>query len=442
MTKINTLKSFKSKSLNGIINVPGDKSISQRALIFASLCFGSVKIRGLLESQDVLHTLNSLRELGIKIELNKDLCKVFGNGGVFTTPKKNLNFGNSGTGARLMMGMLASRGITATFEGDQSLSKRPMLRVLNPLERFGVKFKHSDGKLPVTIEKNELLIPCSINLKLGSAQVKSAVLLAALNINGKTEINDFLPSRDHTEILLKYLGADIQVKSSKKKNIITINGPVILERKDIDIPGDFSSAAFIIVAVTLCKNSEVIIKSLGVNFFRTGLLDILEKMNAKITVIEKWEKNGEQIADLKISSSNLIGCKIGGKISTRAIDEYPILFVAASYADGCTEFTDLEELKFKESDRLSVMAEALQKSGVKIKLGKNSIKIYGQKNQKGGVNIKTYDDHRIAMSMIIFGLVSEKPITIDQTKMIETSFPDFAGLMKKLGAKIDYVQKP
>ena len=225
MTKINTLKSFKSKSLNGIINVPGDKSISQRALIFASLCFGSVKIRGLLESQDVLHTLNSLRELGVKIELNKDFCKVFGNGGVFTTPKKNLNFGNSGTGARLMMGMLASRGITATFEGDQSLSKRPMLRVLSPLERFGVKFKHSDGKLPVTIEKNELLIPCSINLKLGSAQVKSAILLAALNINGKTEINDFLPSRDHTEILLKYLGADIQVKSSKKKKLLQLMVP-------------------------------------------------------------------------------------------------------------------------------------------------------------------------------------------------------------------------
>ena len=442
MKKINTLKSFKSKSLNGIINVPGDKSISQRALIFASLCYGLVKIKGLLRSQDVLHTLNSLQELGIKIEITKNFCKVFGNGGVFVRPKKNLNFGNSGTGARLMMGMLASRNVTATFEGDQSLSKRPMLRVLNPLKELGVKFKHYEGKLPVTIKKNQFLIPCSINLTLGSAQVKSAILLAALNISGKTQINDFLPSRDHTEILLKYLGADIQVEKSKTKSVITINGPIILDRKDIDIPGDFSSAAFIIVAVILCKDSEVIIRSLGINFFRIGLLDILKKMNAQITVIKKWKKNGEEIADLKINSSNLIGCRIAGKISTRAIDEYPILFVAASFADGCTEFTDLEELKFKESDRLSVMAEALNKCGVKLELGKNSIKIYGKKKQKGGVYIKTYDDHRIAMSMIIFGLVSEKPITIDQTKMIETSFPDFAGLMKKLGAKIDYVQKP
>ena len=266
--------------------------------------------------------------------------------------------------------------------------------------------------------------------------------MAALNIGGKTEIKDFLPSRDHTEILLKYLGADIQIKKSKNKSIITINGPIILKNKDIDVPGDFSSAAFVIVATILCRDSEVIIKSLGINFFRTGLLDILKKMNAKINILNQWEENGERIADIKIRSSSLVGCKINGKISTRAIDEYPILFVAASFACGCTEFNGLEELKFKESDRLSAMAEALMKSGVKLELGKKSIKIYGQKSQKGGVQIKTYDDHRIAMSMIVFGLISEKPIIIDQIKMIETSFPDFAGLMKKLGAKINYVQKP
>ncbi len=441
MRKINTLKSQKSKSLFGIINLPGDKSISQRAVIFAALCLGSTKVFGLLKSKDVLSTINALKTLGVKIKFNAKICEVSGTGGVFKKPKKPLDLGNSGTGVRLLMGMLSSKNIEITFKGDKSLSKRPMLRVMKPLEKFGAKFKSNKGKLPIKIVKTNFLSPSTIDEKIGSAQVKSALILSALNLHGTSIINEIIPSRDHTENLLKHLGADLEIKQKKLVKKIIVKGPQILNKKKIKICGDFSSASFLIVAAMICKNSKIVLKNVGINYFRIGLLDVLKKMNGKFKILKKWTENGEKVADLEIKSSDLEGLKVSGDISARLIDEYPILFVAASFAKGNSEFHNLKELRYKESDRLSAMAEALAKSGVKLKQKKDSIKIFGSNAQNGGVKIKTYHDHRIAMSMLVFGLASEKPITVDDISMIKTSFPNFAELLKKIGAKIKHVQK-
>ncbi len=439
MKKINTLKSFKSKSLNGIINVPGDKSISHRALIFLSLSYGSAKIKGLLESTDVFNTCKSLQKLGVKIIKKGSNYEVFGNGGVFQNPKKELNLGNSGTGVRLMIGMLASRNVIAKFKGDKSLTKRPMLRILKPLKKLGAYIEHKNGFLPLEVRKSEFLLPSTINETIGSAQVKSAVILAALNIIGTTTVNEKIPSRNHSEILLNYLGANLKIMSVKTGKKIQINGPIILHPRNIIVPGDFSSASFLIVACLLCKNSKIIIKSVGINFYRVGLLEVLKKMGGKISLKNKKVENGEKIADIEVESSQLSGQTVGGEISVRLIDEYPILFVAASFAKGTTIFKNLEELKFKESDRLNSMAEALRASGVRLKLNKNSITIFGNKIQKGGCVIKTSKDHRIAMSMLIFGMLSNEPIQVDEIQMIKTSFPGFFELFKKIGANIKYV---
>ena len=441
MRKINTLKSYKSKSLFGIINIPGDKSISQRAVIFASLCHGLTKIFGLLKSKDVLSTIDALKTLGVEIKFNSDICEVSGTGGIFKKPKQSLDLGNSGTGARLLIGMLSSKNIEITFKGDKSLSRRPMLRVIKPLEKFGAKFESNKGKLPIKILKADYLSPCTIDEKIGSAQVKSALILSALNLNGTSIINELVPSRDHTENLLKHLGADIIIKKKKMKKKIIVKGPQILKKKKIKICGDFSSASFLIVAAMICRNSKIILKNIGINYFRVGLLEVLKKMNGRFKILRKWTENGEKVADLEIRSSDLKGLKVSGDISTRLIDEYPILFVAASFAKGTTEFSNLKELRYKESDRLSAMAEALKKSGVKLKQKSDSIKIFGAKNQNGGVKIKTHDDHRVAMSMLVFGLASQESIKVDDISMIKTSFPNFAELLNKVGAKIKYVQK-
>ena len=439
MKKINTLKSSKSKCLNGIISVPGDKSISHRAIMLSSLCYGSVKIYGLLEATDVQNTIKAIKSLGIKIVKKKNFYQVFGNGGNFKKTSNYLDFGNSGTGARLMIGMLSTKSIEITFIGDESLSKRPMSRITEPLKKFGVRVDNTNGFLPVKLEQSDFLFTNSFDIKIASAQVKSAVILACLNLKGETIINEYSPSRNHTEILLKHLGAKINVKKTDKKNIITISGPNTLKPKDIFIPGDISSAAFLIVACLLCEESLIKIKSVGINYLRTGLIDVLKKMKGKIFITKTWEVNGEKFADINIETSQLIGCTVNSNISARLIDEFPILFVAASFAKGITKFSNLNELKFKESDRLTTMAKSLKKCGVKLELGENSIRIYGKNIQTGGVTICTENDHRIAMSMLIFGLRAEKPIKVDKIEMIETSFPGFYELLKKIGSKIEFV---
>ncbi len=434
MKKSFTLKSRKSKSLNGIIFVPSDKSISIRALIISSLCLGNSKIFNLLESDDVKHTLQSLKDLGVKILRKKSFYEVYGEGGLFKKPKKKLYLGNSGTGVRLLTGLLASKGLNITLTGDESLSSRPMRRIIEPLELMNLTVQSRAGCLPLkVINKNKIPIPIEYNLKIGSAQIKSAILLAGMNIKGTTTVVEKFPSRDHTEIMLKFFGANIKKKDKK----ITINSPNFLKPKDLKIPGDFSSAAFLIVATLITKNSKLKIKEVGLNFFRTGLLDVLMKMKAKILITNTKIINGELLGDIEVSSSKLKSTTVSKKIIPRLIDELPILFVAASFAVGESKFSGLEELKFKESDRLNSMATALKNAGVNVIQKKNSLAISGNIKQLGGNIVKTFSDHRIAMSMLVFGLASENGIVIDDKRMIKTSFPNFKEVFNSIGAYID-----
>ncbi len=438
MKKTFTLKSFKSKQLNGLINVPSDKSISIRSLIISSICIGNTKIFNLLESDDVINTLKVLRKLKIKIQKKKNYYEVFGQGGFFSNPETSLDFGNSGTAVRLMAGLLSTSEINAILIGDKSLSSRPMQRIIEPLSKMNISISHRGGLLPIKISNNNKKhIPIKHILNIGSAQVKSSILLAALNVKGTSSIVEKIPSRDHTEIMLKYLGASIE----KKKNIISLKSPNFLKPRDLIIPGDFSSASFIIIAVLLSKNSKVKIKDVGLNFFRTGLLDVLKKMNAKISIENRRKFNGEMVGDIEVRSSDLSSTTVNKNIAPRLIDEYPILFVAASFALGTSKFYGLKELKIKESNRLKSMAKALSEGGVKLQLGDDSIEIHGENFQHGGNLVVTESDHRVAMSMLIFGFFSQKPIIIDDMEMIKTSFPGFKDVFHNLGAKIEYVQK-
>ena len=438
MKKTITLKSSKSKPLNGTVTVPSDKSISIRSLIISSTCLGNTKVFKLLESEDVMNTLKVLKNLKIKIVKKNDYYEIFGQGGVFSDPQKTLHFGNSGTGVRLMTGLLGTSEVNATLTGDKSLSSRPMKRIIYPLQEMNVSITHNDGLLPIKVfNHNNHHVPINHTLNVGSAQVKSCILLAALNTKGTTKIVEKIPSRDHTEIMLKFLGANL----IKEKNVIKLTSPNFLKPRELKIPGDFSSAAFVIIAVLLSKKSKVKLKDVGLNYYRTGLLDVLKKMNANIIVKNKRKFNGEIVGDIEVESSNLIATVVNKGIVPRLIDEYPILFVAASYALGVSEFYGLKELKVKESNRLTSMSNALSKNGVRLELGNDSIKIYGKKNQEGGNQVETENDHRVAMSMLIFGFFSNKSIVIDDMKMIKTSFPTFKELFQDLGAKIEYFQK-
>ncbi len=433
-----TLKSLKSKCLAGKLSVPADKSISIRALLISAICFGNTKVSNLLESEDVKNTLNCLKKLGVKILKKGNQFEIFGQGGFFEGSEKELFLGNSGTGLRLLIGLLSTRNINLNFTGDESLSSRPMMRIIEPLKKMNVLIKHNNGFLPIRIENNnDSSFPIKYSLQIGSAQVKSAILLASLSLSGTTIIKEKFPSRDHTEILLKYLGANIK----KEKNIITLKSPNFLKPKDIFVPGDFSSAAFLIVAALITKESKVILQNVGLNFFRTGLLEVLKKMNAKIDIFNKKLINGELIGDIIVESSNLVSIDVNSNIAPRLIDEFPILFVAASFASGKSTFKGLEELKFKESDRLKTMAVALKGAGVQISLKEDSLEIIGNKIQQGGNYVITKSDHRIAMSMLTFGLAAEKSITIDDSSMIKTSFPKFKETMNSLNASIRNVSK-
>ena len=431
-----TLKSYKSKCLEGNLNVPSDKSISIRALILASYCIGKCKIFNLLESDDVLNTLEVIKKLGIKIEKKKNYYIIHGNGGHYEEPRTELYFGNSGTGVRLLAGLLSSSNLNATLTGDSSLSSRPMLRIIKPLEKMNLIIRHNNGFLPIKIKKNNnFTLPCNHKLTSGSAQVKSAILLSSLGAAGKTTILEKVGSRDHTEIMLKYLGAKI----SKKAEKITLESPNFLESRDIYIPGDFSSAAFLIVAGLIISRSKITLKDVGLNYYRIGLIDVLKKMNARINIKNKRKLNDEEIGDLEVLSSNLKGVSFTGKISPRMIDEYPIVFIAASFASGTSVFKGLEELKVKESNRLKVMYETLRLLGVKIKMGDSHIEIEGGKNYNCNAKIKTFDDHRIAMSSLVFGMASNGSVEIDDMSMINTSFPKFKETFEGLGAKIKFI---
>ncbi|HCR86067.1 MAG TPA: 3-phosphoshikimate 1-carboxyvinyltransferase [Alphaproteobacteria bacterium] len=433
------LTAKKSKKLKGKVNVPGDKSISHRALIFASQAIGECKISGLLESEDVLNTKKSLQKLGINIEKKRNDYFVSGNGiGGLSEPDDILDFGNSGTGSRLMIGLLSSQNFKSYITGDSSLRGRPMARVIKPLEKMGAKVNARQGNLlPALVEGNGMMLPLdNYEMEVPSAQVKSAILLAAMNISGTTTIIEKERTRDHTESMMKYFGMDIKISEKNGRNVIKFTGQKEYKAKNIIVPSDPSSAAFPIVAAIITEGSEILCRNILINPTRIGLFETLKEMGARLEYKNIRTEAGEKIADIKASySPDLKGVKIPAERAPSMIDEYPILGVAAACAKGDTVMNGLAELRVKESNRLELIKKGLIQNGIKAVEKGDSLIVTGGK-LKGGVTVTTHGDHRIAMSFLVAGLVAAKPIKVDEPHMIATSFPEFKGLMNKLGADI------
>ena len=432
-----------SGPLKGTITVPGDKSISHRSLILSALAVGKSEISGLLEGEDVLATTDALRAMGAKIEKSGKIWSVNGVGvGGLMQPVTAVDLGNSGTSARLLMGLVASHDISVTFTGDASLSKRPMGRVVEPLSQMGAEFtarETHDGKqcLPLTVRGLCPAIPLEYRLPVASAQVKSAVLLAGLNTPGVTKVIETTPTRDHSETMLKGFGADIVVETSGDGvRTISIAGETDLQPQNIDVPGDPSSAAFPIVAALLVPNSDITVENVGINPTRVGLFDILKQMGGDITIENKRTVGGEPVADLHVKHGELKGIEVPTDLVPSMIDEFPILFVAAAMANGITTTSGLQELRVKESDRLSQMAAGLKSIGANVTEKEDGLVIEGNAGEllKGGNDkaIETALDHRIAMSFAVAGLASKTGVSIDDKNPIETSFPGFENLLREL----------
>lgn len=420
----------------GTINIPGDKSISHRALIIGSQATGIVKVTNLLESADVFSTMNALRKFGVDIIKQGKDYYVYGLvvGGL-KEYNGTINCGNSGTTARLLMGLLSTYPITINFTGDKSLSKRPMGRVINLLREFGANaLPENKNTMPFKFLGSYVGLQNDQKLNVPSAQLKSAWCLAALNTKGISTLEERFETRDHTEIMLKYLNANIKVKKSKNKKIISIFGKTPIDAKDISVPGDISSAAFMIILALISKRSKVIIKNVLLNPTRTGILDVLKKMKAKIKIKNKKTICGELVGDIEAKSSNLKAAVVPEKMAPRLIDEYPILFIAACFAKGTSQFKGIEELRVKESDRIQSMELGLKPLGVKISSTKNSVKITGTNSFKLNKKIKidAKGDHRIAMSFYILSQVLNKPFKIKDFNYVKTSFPSFTKTINKL----------
>ena len=420
----------------GTINIPGDKSISHRALIIGSQATGIVKVSNLLESADVFSTMNALRKFGVHITKRGKDYHVYGLvvGGL-KEYNGTINCGNSGTTARLMMGLLSTYPITINFIGDKSLSKRPMARVINLLREFGANaLPENKNTMPFKFLGSYIGLQNDQKLNVPSAQLKSAWCLAALNTKGISTLEERFETRDHTEIMLKYLNANIKVKKSKNKKIISIFGKTPIDAKDISVPGDISSAAFMIILALISKNSTVTIKNVLLNPTRTGILDVLKKMNAKITIKNKKTICGEVVGDIEAKSSNLKATVVSEKMAPRLIDEYPILFIAACFAKGTSNFKGIEELRVKESDRIKSMEDGLKPLGVKISSTKSTAKITGTNSFKLNKQIKidAKGDHRIAMSFYVLSQVLNKSFKIKDFNYVKTSFPSFTKTINQL----------
>ena len=435
-----------STNLTGSITIAGDKSISHRSIILGALSIGETTVDGLLESQDILATISAMQAFGAEIEKKADKkwhINGLGVGGL-DEPEKVLDLGNSGTGVRLILGVAAGNPITSFFSGDESLSRRPMARVLKPLEMMGASFtSRTGGLLPLSCTGPQTLQPIDYSLPVASAQVKSAILLAGLNTPGKTIVREPTPTRDHTERMLKQFGSEISIETdNESENIITLKGESELTGQDIVVPGDPSSAAFPMVAGILAEDSRIEIKNVGINPLRFGLFEILNEMGAKTELIQKHDGVGEPIADIVVKTSKLKGVTVPASIAPRMIDEYPILAVAAACASGTTRMLGLQELRVKESDRLAAMANGLKACGVTVEETSDSLTVHGTGGQiEGGARIQTQLDHRIAMSFLTLGLKAKNPIIIDNGTTINTSFPGFVETMKSLGANLNFSDK-
>ena len=426
--------------LKGHARVPGDKSISIRALILGALTVGETRIGGLLEGEDVLNTAQALRMLGASLErCGGGEWRVRGVGvGGFAEPRAALDFGNSGTGSRLALGAVAGCPITATFDGDASLRTRPMRRVLEPLERIGARTLNSaDGRLPLTLAGARDPIPIVFEPPVASAQLKSAALLAGLAAPGETMVIEREATRDHTEKMLAHFGAEVRVApEGQGGRRITLRGQPELVPAPIVVPADPSSAAFPLIAALITPGSEVVLDGVMMNPLRTGLLTTLGEMGASIEYLERRNEGGEQVADLLVRASVLRGVEVPAERAPSMIDEYPVLAVAASFAEGVTVMRGLKELRVKESDRLAATAALLRANGAEVSIEGDDLIVQGSGRAPGGGVVTTHMDHRIAMSALVMGLASDKPVQIDDGAFIATSFPGFVELMRLLGAEL------
>ncbi|MBU2588904.1 MAG: 3-phosphoshikimate 1-carboxyvinyltransferase [Alphaproteobacteria bacterium] len=426
-----------SAPLTGTIRVPGDKSISHRALMFAGLAVGESRITGLLEGEDVLATAAAMRQFGAHLERGAEgVWTVHGAGvGSLLEPKAALDMGNSGTSTRLLMGLVASHAITATFIGDASLSGRPMNRVIAPLAQMGASIEASaGGTLPLMLRGAAPAVPITYRLPVASAQVKSAVLLAGLNTPGITRVIEPVPTRDHTERMLAGFGARLEVGEDSGERVISIHGEADLRPMDVTVPGDPSSAAFFMVAASIVPGSDLTILNVGMNPTRAGLLAVLRQMGADIEEQNAREVGGEPVADLRVRHAALTGIDVDPAIAPSMIDEFPVLFVAAALANGTTRTTGLEELRVKESDRLATMAAALTLAGARVEEHADGLTIHGTcgemlRGTPNGASVATRLDHRIAMSMAVAGLFSRDGVEVDDTSPIATSFPTFETML-------------
>lgn len=433
----------RSGPLSGSVRLPGDKSISHRAFMFGGLAAGETRITGLLEGEDVLRTGEAMKAMGAAIDKRGDEWVIRGVGnGCLLEPAAPLDFGNAGTGSRLTMGLVGTYDMKTTFIGDASLSKRPMGRVLDPLRLMGVQVLDAapGERMPLTLHGPRRAAPVEYRVPMPSAQVKSAVLLAALNVPGTTTVIEPVMTRDHTEKMLAGFGAALEVDTDAGGvRRIRIEGEGRLAGQVIAVPGDPSSAAFPLVAALIVPGSDIVVENALMNPTRTGLIETLTEMGADIAVMNPRKAGGEDVADLRVRHSELKGVSVPPQRAPSMIDEYPVLAIAAAFAEGETVMEGLEELRVKESDRLAAVARGLEANGVDCTEGESSLVVRGRPGGKGlgGGTVATHLDHRIAMSFLVMGLAAEKPVTVDDRSMVATSFPEFFGLMAGLGAAIE-----
>ena len=430
------LAAHSSGPLKGRIRVPGDKSISHRALMLGALATGRTTIRGLLESEDVINTARAVTALGAPAAKHGDVWEVLGRGtGGLAQPEAPLDFGNAGTGSRLMMGVIAPHDIAVTMIGDASLSKRPMGRILGPLKQMGVEVEDDRDRLPLTLRGTSRLAPITYKLPVPSAQVKSAVLLAGLGTAGETTVIEPEATRDHTERMLRHFGAVVTTTAEDGGSRITVTGPAELEGRNVIVPADPSSAAFLIAAALIVPGSDVTLEGVLVNPTRTGLYTTLKEMGADLEFLNEREEGGEPVADIRARFSQLKGVDVPAERAPSMIDEYPMLAVVAAFARGATRMDGLAELKVKESDRLAATAAGLAANGVRADAAGDTLIVHGEGSVPGGGTVATHLDHRIAMAFLVMGLASQAAVTVDDTAMIATSFPEFRSLMQQVGAR-------
>jgi 3-phosphoshikimate 1-carboxyvinyltransferase len=428
-------------ALSGSAMVPGDKSISHRSLMFGAMAQGPTTVSGLLEGEDVLRTAQAMRQLGAEVTRRQDgVWELYGRGvGGLVEPDDILDMGNAGTGARLVMGLVASHPMTCIFTGDASLRSRPMKRVTEPLSRMGAAFFGRDGgRLPMAVIGTGSPLPITYELPVASAQVKSAILLAGLNTPGTTTVIERVATRDHSEVMLKGFGAKLEIETlADGGRAIHLSGQPDLYGQTIQVPADPSSAAFPAVAALLVPGSAITLPAVGVNPLRAGLYQTLREMGADLTLAGQRHQAGEPVADIVVKHGPLKGVDVPPERAPSMIDEYPVLAVAASFAKGVTRMRGLGELRVKESDRLSAMARGLAACGVKVGVEGDDLIVEGSgRPPKGGATIAVNLDHRIAMSFLVMGMASEQPVTVDDAAAIDTSFPGFAAMINRLGGNI------